>query len=392
MGHGWVFYNMLIDKSQDSVYTKLDSIDTSTGVLTGWLCLQPDNPVWDAFLNSTPFGHFYQTSMWAQVRMLDGWDHLIVLITLNDSIVGGFQILIRSKSYLGKIGLLLKGPVVGSDDPAIINFVITTLKKIARENKIKALIVQPPNRHAEISNTLSQNDFSVNHIDYVIRDNTVVIDLRENEDAIFKRIKRIKRQNINTAIHKGVTVREGKKDDLDTFFHFMVETCKRQQVTPSPSNINFLHRMWDLFSRKDNIKLFMAEYEGQIVSCLVVVPFGDTAYLWKFGWSGKYQKYHPNIIIYWEIFKRAKASGFSFADMDAIGKDIADKVSKGEKVTEEMSKTYSYFKVGFGGEVVRLTKGFVYIYNPIVRWAYNFFMPYINSVPFLKRKILFDGD
>ena len=383
---------MLIDKSQDSVYTKLDSIETSKGVLTAWRCLQPDNPAWDAFLDSTSFSHFYQTSMWAQVRALDGWDHLIVFITLNDSLVGGFQILTRSKSYLGKIGLVLKGPVIASDDPATINFVIATLKKIARVNKIKALIVQPPNRDKAISNILSQNDFSANHVDNEIRDNTVVIDLRKSEDEIFKGIKRIKRQNINTAIRKGVIVREGKKDDLDTFFRFMTETCKRQQVTPSPSNINFLHRMWDLFSRKDNIKLFMAEYEGDIVSCLVVVPFGDTAYLWKFGWSGKYPKYHPNIIIYWEIFKWAKANGFSFADLDAIGKEIADKVSKGETVTEEMSKTYSYFKVGFGGDVVNLTKGFVYIYNPIVRWAYNLFMPYINAIPFLKRKILFGGE
>jgi len=383
---------MLIDKSQDSVYLKLDSIDTPKGVLTAWQSTQPIDDQWDDFLASTPLGHFYQTSMWAQVRILDGWEHLIVLITLNDGLVGGFQILTRSKSYLGKIGLVLKGPLVVSDDPVIINFVITTLKKTARANKIKALIVQPPDRDKEISNTLSQNDFSANHVDYVIRDNTIVIDLRGSEDDIFKGIKRIKRQNINTAIRKGVSVRQGNKNDLDIFFRFMSETCKRQQVAPSPSNVNFLYRMWDLFSTKDNIKLFLTEYEGEIVSCLVALPFGNTIYLWKFGWSGKYPKYHPNIIIYWEIIKWAKANGFSFADMDAISKALADKVSKVETATEEMSKTYSYFKVGFGGEVLCLTKGFVYIYNPVVRWAYNFFMPYINSVPFLKRKILFSEE
>jgi lipid II:glycine glycyltransferase (peptidoglycan interpeptide bridge formation enzyme) len=172
----------------------------------------------------------------------------------------------------------------------------------------------------------------------------------------------------------------------------MSETCKRQHVAPSPSNINFLYRIWDIFSRKDNIKLFLTEYEGEIISCLVALPFGNTAYLWKFGWSGKYPKYHPNVIICWEILKWAKANGFSLADMDAISSELAVKLHQGETVTEEMSKTYSYFKVGFGGEVLCLTKGFVYIYNPVVRWAYNFFMPYINSVPFLKRKILFSEE
>ena len=383
---------MLIDKNQDSAYKQLDSIETPKGFLTAWRCLQPDNPAWDAFLNSTLLCHFYQTSMWAQVRALDGWEHLIVLFTLNDSLVGGFQILTRSKSYLGKIGLLLKGPVIASDDPAVLNFVIATLKKIARVNKIKALIIQPPNRDKAISNRLSQNDFSTNHVENEIRNTTVVVDLRKSEDEIFKSIKTTKRQNIKPAIRKGVSVRQGNKDDIDTFFNFMIETCNRQQVSPSPSNVNFLYRMWDLFSLKDNIKLFMSEYQGEIVSLMVVVLLGDTAYLWKFGWSGKYKNYHPNILLYWEIFKWAKTNGFSFADLDAISPALADSLHRGEKVPEEISKTYSYFKVGFGGEVLRLTNGFVYIYNPIVRWAYNLFMPYINSVPFLKRKILFSGE
>ncbi|MEN6566041.1 MAG: peptidoglycan bridge formation glycyltransferase FemA/FemB family protein [Smithella sp.] len=383
---------MLIDKSQDSAYIKLDSIDTPKGVLTAWRCLQPDNPVWDAFLNSTPFGHFYQTSMWAQVRMLDGWDNLVILITINDRIVGGSQILTRSKSYLGKIGLVLKGPVVVSDDLATVNFVINTLKKIARVNKIQALIVQPPNRDKAISNMLSQNDFSANHVDHEIRDNTVVIDLRRDESTIFDAMKHNKRKNIKTALRMGVRVREGKADDINTFFRFMVDTCNRQQVKPSPSSEKFLVLMWNIFSRTDNIKLFISEYANEIISSLIVVPFGDTVYLWKFGWSGKFSNCRPNEILYWGIFKWAKANGFSFADLDAISPDLADKILKDVKATAEISQTYSYFKVGFGGEVAHLTKGFVYIYNPIVRWAYNIFMPYINSVPFLKRKILFGGE
>ena len=126
--------------------------------------------------------------------------------------------------------MFLKDRSVVSDDQVIINFVITTLKKIARVNKIKALIVQPPNSDKEMPNILRQSDFSTNHIDYIIRANTVVLDLRKSEDEIFKRIKTTKRQNINPAIRKGVSVCQGNKNDIDTFFHFMIETCKHQQT------------------------------------------------------------------------------------------------------------------------------------------------------------------
>ncbi|MFZ2397011.1 MAG: hypothetical protein WAW09_12085 [Smithella sp.] len=73
---------MLIDKSQSSIYVKLDSIDTPKGALAAWRYSQPDNNVWDTFLASAPSGHFYQTSMWAQVRMLDGWDNLVLCLIL----------------------------------------------------------------------------------------------------------------------------------------------------------------------------------------------------------------------------------------------------------------------------------------------------------------------
>lgn len=376
----------------DQNYIKKDSIKISTGTLTAWQSRQAIDDQWDEFLASSPLGHFYQTSMWAEVRTMDGWNHLIVLVTLDDSLVGGFQILWRFKSYIGKIGLVLKGPVVASSDLEVINFVIATLKKTAKTNKVRALICQAPDRDDKMPDSLNQGDFSDNHLDFLIKTNTVSIDLRGTEDDIFKRIKRIKRQNINTAIRKGVTVTQGNKGDLDVFFNYMTETCKRQQVTASPSTINFLYKLWDFFIRKDNIRLFMAEFEGEIITCLLVLPFGATAYLWKFGWSGKYPKYHPNMITYWEIFKWAQANGYHFADLGAISTDLAEAIWQGETATEEMSKTYSYFKTSFGGDILPLTKGCVYIPNPIIRIAYNILMPHINAFPALKKRLLFSDD
>jgi len=374
------------------IYIELDCTQTDKGLLTARLSLQKDDPQWDAYLAKTTYGQFYQTSMWAQVRMLDGWQPLIVVVTLDDAIVGGFQILIKSKRHVGKIGLLLKGPVVASDDPIIWNYVIDTLKNTARKNRIKALIIQPADRDKLMPGALAKADFSLNHLEYVVKNNTVVINLQKDEESLFMDIKRTKRQNINTAIRKGVIVREGGREDLRTFFRFMLETCKRQGVSPSPSNEEFLFKLWDIFSSSENVKIFVSEYEGKIITCLIVIPFGDTAYLWKFGWSGEYAKVFPNLIIYWEIFKWAKANGYHFADLGAISKELAETLWNNEHISDELHKTYSYFKVSFGGEVVRLTEGFVYIYNPLIRCAYNAFMPYINSKPSLKKKLVFSND
>lgn len=367
---------------------KLDAVDTPKGVLWAWHCPQPDNTAWDAFVNSTSYGHFYQTSMWGQVKVLDGWKPFITLITQNDRLIGGFQMLWCSKSYLGKIGIILKGPVVESDDPIIMAFVINTLKKTAKQNNIRALIIQPPNKQQGMADILKKNGFSDNHVDSEIRNNTVAIDLHGSEEEIFKRIKRQKRQNINAAIKSGVVIREGNKNDLRKFFNFMCETCKRQQVSPSPAHEKFLLKMWDLFSPADHIKLFMAQYEGVDISGLIVLPFSDIVYMWKFGWSGNYGHCRPNEMLYWEIFKWARNHGYRYADIDAISSALADTSFQGGTPSKDSLKTYSRFKNEFGGEIISLSHGLVYIPNPIIRWGYNLLMPYINSIPSLKRKII----
>jgi lipid II:glycine glycyltransferase (peptidoglycan interpeptide bridge formation enzyme) len=371
-------------------YLKKDTVPVGGDSLTVWDATQPIDDQWDAFLASTPFGHFYQTSKWARARVLDGWKSWITVITREDEIIAGFQILWRVKSPVGKVGLLLKGPVIASDDPQMIAHVISVLKRSAQTNRLKALVIQPPDKGEQIDLSLRQQGFSSSYFNSTIKNNTVLIDLRGSEEEIFKRIKRTKRQNINTAIRKGITVRQGDKEDLETFFTFMTETCKRQQVLPSPSNIDFLYTLWDLFSPGGNITLFLAEYEGEVVTCLIVLTLGGTAYLWKFGWSGKHAKLYPNILIYWEIFKWAKAHGFHFADLGTISPGLAQRIWNGDTATEEMSKTYSYMKTCFGGDVVPLSKGFVYIPNVFLRTAYNILMPLIIKSPVLSRKLLFE--
>jgi lipid II:glycine glycyltransferase (peptidoglycan interpeptide bridge formation enzyme) len=373
-------------------YSELFSELTDFGILTAWKSNLPDDPNWDGFLDSTPYGQFHQTSKWAQVRILDGWKPLIIIITHDDTIVGGFQILVRTKSHLGKIGLVLKGPVVSSNDASVVNFVIKILKKVARSNHINALIVQPPDRDKIVPKLLKKTGFSDNHLQYMIKDNTVLVDLRDDEAAIFSRVSPSNRKNIRKAVKNGLGMIEADKKDLTTFFSFMRTSCQRQKVSPSPSDVKFLEKLWDVFSRNGNIKLFFSGLDGEFISAQLLIPFGDTAYLWKGGWSGNHSKLHPNDFLNWETLKWAKANGYSYADIGAIDKTTAALIRRGEALKSEHTQTYSYFKLSFGGEVMQLTEGFIYICNPLIRGAYNLLMPYINSNPFLKKRLLFKNE
>ncbi|HSW39792.1 MAG TPA: peptidoglycan bridge formation glycyltransferase FemA/FemB family protein [Acidobacteriota bacterium] len=383
---------MVLESSRFQSFSKIAGSGTSAGSLEAWQSRQDIDKKWDSFLSSSIYGHFYQSSIWAQVRTLDGWQPLVTIITLNDEIIGGFQILYRNKRLLGKIGLLLKGPVINSDDKQATAFVIDTIKKTAKKEGIRALIIQPQDKNDKIEKQIKISGFTDNHLDFVIKTNTVQVNLRGSEEEIFKRIDRKKRQNIKKTAKNGINVREGGRDDLNLFYEFMTETCRRQKVKPSPSTLGHLKKMWDVFVSEEKIKLFLSQHNGKAVSGCIVVTFSKTAFLWKYGWSGNCREYSPNELLYWEIFRWAKRNGYHIADLGAVSMSIAETAQQGGKPGYEDTKTYSFFKNHLGGEVVPLSKGFVYIPNPLVRLAYGILMPFINRKPFLKKKLLFSSE
>lgn len=370
---------MLLKETLKSGFSKLGTRETENGQLNAWFSHHSDNTIWDNFLEYSPNSHFYQSCMWGKLKILEGWHPILTLITQNERLIGGFQILWTKRSLIGKIGILLKGPVMELADPLILDFVQLNIKMITRQNKLKALIVQPPNRDKQMSLILESSGFLANHIDNVIRNNTLVIDLHKSEDDLYKKINRKKRQNIKKAIKYKAEIREGQKGDIKTFFTFMEETCRRQQVKPSPTRESFLLEMWDIFYHKNNLKLFMIQFQNIDVSGLMVIPFGRTVYLWKFGWSGAFSQCHPNEYLYWKILKWAKDQGYSYADFDAVHSP------------SDSTANYSIFKKGFGGEIHFLSNGLVYIPNPLIRLTYNLFMPYINSKPYLKKKLIINN-
>jgi len=381
------------EASLPNVFPKIDFDQTSSVLLSVVKSNFVNNQQWDNFLSTSSYGHFYQSSQWGQVRKIDGWQPSINMITLNNQIVGGFQMLWRSKSYLGKISIILKGPIVHSDDPLVYSFALKTIKQITRREGIRALIIQPPDKDKIIKYMLKVFGFSTNHLDCIIENNTVCIDLQGSEEEVLKRVKRQKRQNINIARKNGITVRLGIKEDLITFFEYMTQTCKRHCVKPSPSNINFLNEMWDLLAPQGKMKLFMAQHAGKDVSGLIVLPLGETAYMWKFGWSGVVGHLRPNELLYWEIMKWARDQGYKFADIGAVNTKFAQASLQHQKPDVHDAETEEYrFKTEFGGKIMPLSNGFVYFPNPIIKWAYNLFMPYINSKPALKNKLLFSTD
>jgi len=192
---------------------------------------------------------------------------------------------------------------------------------------------------------------------------TMRIDLSKSENELLRNMARTKRYNIRKGLSKEVDFREGIEADLPKFFDLMCETCRRQEVLPNPPNKDILQKMWRLFHPKGYFKLFFLIYQNEFVSGGVAITLGDRFLLWKIGWSGRYREIKPNDIFHWFMIKWAKEKGYRYFDFAGIDRKVALKMKLKEPLSKEIIKTPTFFKMGFGGEIIYLPDARLYIPN-----------------------------
>jgi len=341
---------------------------------------------WDSFLARSSYGQLEQTSLWAEAKKPSGWRPYRIVFRRDEEIIGGFQILWQQKAGVLKLGLLMKGPVVETDDSLVLNAVIDCLKMVVKK-KFTALLVQTPDKDTRLTSRLLSSGFLPNRLSGIIKSANVVINLCQDEEHLLKSLKRQKRQNIRIAREAGITVRQGEYRELPIFFDLMRTTCQRRGVAPNPPTAEICEILWKVFSPKNQIKLFLAEFQGEIISAVLVLTLGHHASLWKFGWSGKFGQYRPNELLFWEIFNWARIQGYLTADLGPFGSFAADGLTAVTDLGSPEESSDVRFKTGFGGEIIKLQPGLLYIPNSVYRLIYNSLFPHLLSIPAFQKYI-----
>lgn len=335
-----------------------------------------EDRAWDSFLAQTPGGHHEQTSLWAEVKALSNWRAMRIIVRQDKQIVAGVQILLRSIPFSNAIGLVLKAPLFAVDDPLLTKLVIEELHYLARIHRIQYLVMQPPYNGETFARQLPNWGFQLSPIE-VAHSATLLYDLSPSLDDIFASMPGKTRYKIRSGKRKGITVREGGISDLPTFYQLHTLTCQRQHITPYSEEHVFT--LWSTFAPHGYIRLFLAEYEGEVVSTRLVIPFGDTVLFKMRGWSGHHGNRLPNEVLHWETVTWAKSQGYRYCDVDGIDVEVARAIVHGRALSEENVPNWTMFKLKFGGQVTLLPEIHQYIYNPLLRWGYTKLSPRITD-------------
>ena len=172
-----------------------------------------------------------------------------------------------------------------------------------------------------------------------------IIDLNQDEQTLWKRIRTSYRKNIIKADKMGVRVQSGI-EYLDTAYRLVRDTFKRSEL-PFMEYEAFKRY---ILSLEENVKVFIADYDGNVQSC-AIIPFSDYCAYGVYSGSVEKPMTGAGKIIQWEAFRLFRKIGVK--RFDFVGARInPEKKSKQEAI--------NFYKEGFGG---KLRRGYMWKYS-----------------------------
>jgi hypothetical protein len=145
---------------------------------------------------------------------------------------------------------------------------------------------------------------------------TYRIDLAVGLQRVREMFDRKLRVDINRAVKEGVTVRMGDWEDLVFLHDQLFRRYISQGVNPSDYT-KYLRDLYDRFY-PDNLKIFIAEYQGNRVGGTINLCYKDVMYLWVGVPKSDLVGVSPNDLVQWEAIKWASEHGLRYyEEMDA---------------------------------------------------------------------------
>lgn len=314
---------------------------------------------WNQFIKNHTDAHLLQMGEWGELKNDFGWKPIRFILN-NET---GAQILFRRLPLGLTLGYMAK-PVFSGQLTVVSNEFWKEVDSICKQNRAVFLKIEPDawEDHFERSNvqTFKRSPHNIQP------PRTIIVSIKEDEEAILAKMKPKCRYNIRLAEKKGITVRAW--DDISAFHEMMTVTGGRDNF--GVHSKEYYQRAYELFHPNGTCELLVAEYEGKPLASLMVFANGKRAW-YVYGASNDQERNRmPTYLLQWEAIRWAKASGCDEYDLWGVPDENEDVLEAQFESRHDGLWGVYRFKRGFGGQVKRAAQALDRVYNPLLYWAY----------------------
>ncbi|MFZ4648225.1 MAG: lipid II:glycine glycyltransferase FemX [Patescibacteria group bacterium] len=307
-------------------------------------------------MKNIPEQHFLQSDFWFNILSSEGE------IVLNFARLTTVKALEKKLPFGGKYLYFPRGPIFPENEPEKKEILAEIFEKKISSNLV-FVRVEPNFADFNFLNEFCrikgiQAEKSIN----LQPQKTLVLDLKKDLVVLEKELSQKTRYNIRLAEKKGVKIVKGIKDQFSEFWRLMKLTGERDNF-----GIHTKGHYEKLISLGgDNLELWLAEFEGQVIAAGIFCFFGSQSVYLHGASDNKFRNLMAPHLLQWTIIKEAKKRGCLFYDFYGID--------------EEKWPGVTRFKKGFGGEVLEYPGTYDLVLKP------NFYYLY-QGMRFVLRKL-----
>lgn len=319
-----------------------------------------DRQKYTEFLEHHERCNFQQSLEWGKVKNF--WKNEVILAEdENNNIIGSLSVLLRKIPIFGYLMYSSRGPVCDIHDEKVLKQLTDGAKELAKKYHAMVLKIEPDIKSddKEFREIVTKLGFKIKDDAKDFRDEiqpryVFRLDIKgKTEDEIFKAFHSKTRYNVRLAGRKGVTVKEGNREDLKDFHRIMIETGKRDGFMIRP--LEYFEQMYDALA-PEHMKVLMAYYDGKPISGVIPIMYGNKTWYLYGASSNEHRNLMPNYLLQWEMIKLAISRSDDIYDLRGVS-----------GVVDENHPQYGLyrFKQGFGAEFTEFIGELHIDYSPV---------------------------
>ena len=260
-----------------------------------------DTPeIWDRYIENHQDSTLYHLFAWGLILEEALGHKRFYIAAYQNSELNGILPLILVKSKLFGSGLISMpflnygGVCANNYDTASLMYIKAI--NLARENKVDYLElrnIKKPNGGYPLKFTKA----------------AYVLSLADDEEVVFKNLRKQTRNRIRKAIQQGIKVEVGHHLLNDFYVGFSI--AMKEHGTPV-LGLKFFYKVLEYFG--DKVQFYVAYYNGQIAGAKLTITHKDISYQIWGGYPKSYRNLQANYLLSWKVVNNAINLGLKYCD------------------------------------------------------------------------------
>ena len=298
-----------------------------------------DQQQWDEFITSHAEANFLHSWAWGDFHELRNKTVVRRIALKGDKIVAAYVGQVetaRRGTYMAIAG----GPIMDWSNQTLCRAIFDDIRKQGKANNCVFVRIRPQITECEENRRLFEKLGTKPAPIYLSVEYAGILNLEKSEEEILAGAAQRLRRALRKAQKNNITVEVSKDPkDIKRFYQIQLETAKRHDFVEFSES--FLQKQFDAFAKYDEVRLYTAKYEGEILAQNFMIFYGNEA-SYHYGVSTQLgTKYSGAPLLHMQAMRDAREAGIRRYNFWGI---------TAEDDTRHRFYGVSQFKRGFGVE------------------------------------------